>query len=84
MGVSFDKGGFIIEPAAGEQEVRKLLKDYEPWRHKIDFTNGISTTDFKTFTPFNPAPTSKIQAVERELGPLSGYKRALDVGCNAG
>ena len=84
MGVSFEKSGFLIDAAVGEEEVRRVLKAHEPWRHKIDFTSGVSTADFKTFKPFNDMPTSKIQFVEEEIGPLQGHQRALDMGCNAG
>lgn len=84
MGVSFDNGGFLIDAAVDKEEVRRVLKAHEPWRHLISFSNGVSTLEFDNFEPFDAKPTYTIQIAERKLGPLSGYKRALDMGCNAG
>ena len=84
MGASFDKGRFLIDAAVDAEEVRRVLQAYAPWRHRIDFSCGVSSADFETFKPFNDTPTSKILSVEHELGPLTGFKRALDIGCNAG
>jgi len=84
MGIDFEAGRVLIDASVDAEEVRRTLKAHEPWRHKIDFVDGVSTADFQTFTPFNRHPSSKIQVAERHVGSLSGYKRALDVGCNAG
>ncbi|HEY3858281.1 MAG TPA: methyltransferase domain-containing protein, partial [Gammaproteobacteria bacterium] len=84
MGVDFTAGRILIDASAGEEEVRRTLKRYQPWRHRIDFSCGASSADFETFKPFNSTPIRKIQIAERCVGPLSGYVRALDVGCNAG
>ena len=84
MGIDFEAGRVLIDTQVDAEGLRRSLKAHEPWRHKIDFTNGVSTADFQTFKPFNATPSSKIQIAERQVGPLSGYKRALDVGCNAG
>lgn len=84
MGIDFTDGQVLIDAAVDADELRRTLKAHEPWRHKIDFAGGISTADFQTFKPFNANPSRKIQLAERRAGPLAGYKRALDVGCNAG
>lgn len=84
MGVSFAGGGFLIDSPMDQEAARQVLEPHAPWRHKIDFSCGVSSADFETFKPFNPAPTAKIQQLEEDLGPLSGFGRALDVGCNAG
>lgn len=84
MGVSFERGAFLIDTPLGQEEVRRVLAAHAPWRHKIDFSCGVSSADYDTFKPFNDTPTAKIQLLEEEIGPLSGFRRALDVGCNAG
>jgi SAM-dependent methyltransferase len=84
MAIDFSNGRVLIDAAVDAEDLRRTLKAHEPWRHKIDFSGGISTTDFQTFKPFNAVPSQKIQLAEKEVGPLSGYKRALDIGSNAG
>ncbi|HEX4300578.1 MAG TPA: class I SAM-dependent methyltransferase [Gammaproteobacteria bacterium] len=84
MGIDFTDGRVLIDAVADAAEVRRTLKEYEPWRHRIDFSCGASSADFQTFKPFNSTPSRKIQIAERGVGSLSGYARALDVGCNAG
>jgi SAM-dependent methyltransferase len=84
MGIDFTGGQVLIDTAVDADELRRTLKAHEPWRHRIDFRGGISSADFETFKPFNSTPSKKIQLVERSVGPLSGYKRALDIGSNAG
>jgi len=84
MSVTFKDGTLIINTKKSPDYVRKFLRAHEPWRHKLLFSNGISTLDFKTVEPMQQYPLRKIQLVEQILGPLSGYKRVLDVGSNAG
>ena len=84
MAIDFTDGRVRIDAPLDPEELRRVLKAHEPWRHKIDFAGGISTTDFRSIPPFSATPCRKIQLAERHVGPLSGYKRALDVGCNAG
>lgn len=84
MAIDFTAGGMRIDTAVAPERVRDFLKAHEPWRHRIDFSGGVSTVDFRTIPPFSATPCRKIQLAERHVGPLSGYKRALDVGCNAG
>ena len=83
MGVSFDKGLIEIDTPDLE-DARRVLKKYAPWRHRIDFKGGVSSTDYENFKPFNAAPTWKIQRAEMDVGEFSAYRRALDIGCNAG
>ena len=84
MSVTFKDGALIIDTKKSPDDVRKFLRAHEPWRHKLLFSNGISTFDFKTVEPMQKYPIGKIQKVEQIIGPLSGYERALDVGSNAG
>lgn len=84
MAIDFTEGRVLIDTPVDAEELRRFLKAHEPWRHKIDFAGGISTADFQTFKPFSDTPCMKMLLVETQVGPLSGYKRALDIGCNAG
>ena len=61
------------------------LRLWEPWRIRVDFSNGVSTKDFKRRTPFNEHPLNKFSLVEAAIpfAEISGG-RMLDVGCNAG
>ena len=67
------------------EKLRDRLKNWEPWRIRVDFSNGVSTKDFKRLTPFNEHPLNKFSVVEAAIpfAELSGGK-LLDIGCNAG
>ena len=84
MGVDFTAGRVRIDAPLDPAELHRVLMTHEPWRHRIDFAGGVSTADFRTIRPFSSTPCRKIQLAERHVGPLSAYRRALDVGCNAG
>jgi SAM-dependent methyltransferase len=85
MGVSFEKNGtLLIDSDEDPSAIRQFLRSYEPWRHKIDFTGGISTTDFRQKKLLNNNPLSKIMRVEELIGGFGAFRRALDVGSNAG
>lgn len=84
MAIDFREGRVRIETPVDTAPLRRLLTAHEPWRHRIDFSGGISTADFRTAQPFSATPCRKIQLAERYVGELSGHQRALDVGCNAG
>ncbi|MEB3341292.1 class I SAM-dependent methyltransferase [Okeania sp.] len=63
----------------------ELLKQYEPWGHRIEFSNGLTTADFKRRVPFSDNPMSKIMLIDQKicLDRIKGGK-VLDVGCNSG
>ena len=67
------------------EELRARLKKWEPWSIRIDFTNGVSTSEFQRRTPFSEHPLSKFNAIEKAI-PFPSLKggRLLDVGCNSG
>jgi 2-polyprenyl-3-methyl-5-hydroxy-6-metoxy-1,4-benzoquinol methylase len=67
------------------EELRDRLKNWEPWSIRVDFSNGVSTRDFKRLTLFNEIPLKKFSVVEAAIpfAELSGGKM-LDIGCNAG
>jgi len=71
MAIDFQGGRVYIDTAVPEDEVRRVLKQHEPWRHKLDFSCGVSTADLQTFSPFNATPSRKIQLLERRIGALS-------------
>ena len=76
----------ILADTNYEQEtLRNLLKKYEPWGHRIEFSNGINTADLKRRTPFSNNPLSKIKLIEQkiDLDYIKGGK-VLDIGCNSG
>ncbi|HEY3645786.1 MAG TPA: class I SAM-dependent methyltransferase [Gammaproteobacteria bacterium] len=84
MDIDFREGRIRIDAEADPERLRRFLKSHEPWRHRIDFSGGISTADFLIAEPFSDTPCRKVQLAEHYVGALSGYERALDVGCNAG
>ena len=65
--------------------LKDLLKSYEPWGHRIEFSNGLSTSDFKKRVPFSDNPLAKMSLINQKinLDKISGGK-VLDIGCNSG
>ena len=61
------------------------LRAYEPWGHRIDFSNGVSTAQFQRRTPFNEHLLGKVHAAARHI-PFERLRGGtlLDVGCNSG
>ena len=45
-------------------ELREKLRKWEPWMIRIDFTNGVSTSECKQLTPFAEYPLGKFGVVE--------------------
>lgn len=67
------------------EALKQKLQRWEPWGHRIDFDNGVSTRDFKRRIPFSEQPLNKFSVIETAIpfGDIAGG-RLLDVGCNAG
>ena len=67
------------------EALKERLRRWEPWGHRIDFDNGVSTMDFRRRTPFGEHPLNKFHMVEPVIpfGDISNA-RVLDVGCNVG
>jgi 2-polyprenyl-3-methyl-5-hydroxy-6-metoxy-1,4-benzoquinol methylase len=80
-----EKQTLTLQTSVGSEELRDRLRRWEPWDIRIDFSNGVSTKDFKRRTPFNEHPLNKFSVVEGTIpfAEISGG-RMLDVGCNAG
>ena len=61
------------------------LRRYEPWGHRIDFSNGVSTLDVGHRTPFSENPTQKAKIAFSHMPTYElANKRILDIGCNSG
>ena len=84
-GTEMEKQTLTLRTSLSDEELRDRLKNWEPWSIRVDFSNGVSTKDFKRRTPFNEHPLYKFSVVEAVIpfAELSGRKM-LDIGCNAG
>ncbi len=65
--------------------LKEKLRAWEPWSHRLDFDNGVSTLDCVRRIPFSEQPLSKFALVEPTIpfAELAGG-RLLDLGSNAG
>jgi SAM-dependent methyltransferase len=74
-----------IDTAFDADALRAKLKEWEPWGHRIDFSNGVSTAEFKRRTPFGVNPLLKFATAAKRI-PFEqlGGGALLDIGCNAG
>ncbi len=65
--------------------LKEKLRLWEPWSHRVDFDNGVSTLECARRMPFSERPLGKFTdaAVVVPFGELAGG-RLLDIGCNAG
>jgi len=80
-----EKLNLELETSLAPEELRTRLKQWEPWSIRVDFTNGVSTQEFKKRVPFSEHPLSKFRVVEPAIpfAELAGG-RLLDIGCNSG
>jgi len=83
--VQRDKFALKLNTSQPKAHLLKQLRKYEPWGHRIDFSNGVSTMDVEHRTPFSENPTQKAHLAFSNIptGNLKG-KRILDIGCNSG
>lgn len=67
------------------EALREKLSAFEPWGHRVDFSNGVSTSDFKKRVPFSENTLQKVKTVEKAI-PFETLRggSVLDVGCNSG
>jgi tRNA (mo5U34)-methyltransferase len=65
--------------------LRSKLRQYEPWGHRIDFNNGVTTAELVRRTPFAENALQKLMTVAKRIdfASLRGGS-LLDVGCNSG
>lgn len=69
----------------GAAELTEILTNYEPWGHRVDFSNGVSTSNLRKRTPFNHNTLQKVKTVEKII-PFEQFRggQVLDIGCNSG
>lgn len=74
-----------LETEMSADNLTKILSKYEPWSHKIDFSNGVSTSNLKKRIPFSENTLQKIKIVEKNI-PFEKFRgsQVLDIGCNSG
>lgn len=67
------------------QELREKLAPWAPWSIKIEFSNGVSTTEFEKRVPFAENPLQKLDIANKGIN-LEQFRggRLLDIGCNSG
>ena len=78
--------GFLtLRTTLSPEALKEKLRRWEPWGHRIDFDNGVSTKDFKRRIPFSEQPLNKFGLVEAAI-PFRDISdaRLLDIGCCAG
>jgi SAM-dependent methyltransferase len=65
--------------------LRSKRRLWEPWSHRVDFDNGVSTRDFARRGLFSESPLRKFRRVSTII-PFDQLRgcRLLDVGCNVG
>lgn len=76
---------FHIETDINKTDLEKKIESFQPWGHWIEFSNGVSTADYKLRTPFNKFPLRKISRCAKIVD-FESYrgKKMLDIGCNVG
>ena len=74
-----------LHTSLSPQTLQEKLRLWEPWSHRLDFDNGVSTLNCARLTLFSESPLKKFRdaASVVPLGELAGG-RLLDIGCNAG
>src|SRR5437899_11066858 len=80
-----DESFLTLHTTLAPEALKEKLRHWEPWAHRIDFDNGVSTKDLKRRIPFSEQPLNKLRMVETAIPfeDISGG-RLLDIGCNAG
>lgn len=80
-----DQPFLTLSTSLTPEDLREKLRAWEPWSHRLDFTNGVSTLDCGRRTPFSDTPLIKFSLVEPFIPftQLAGG-HLLDLGSNAG
>jgi len=78
----------VIPVTMSKEDLRKELSGVRipgGWRHKIHFSNGLSTTDLEMGKPWSDRPLNKLKMVERQFPDFAKRGgKALDIGSNVG
>jgi 2-polyprenyl-3-methyl-5-hydroxy-6-metoxy-1,4-benzoquinol methylase len=74
-----------LETSMEAEALRDLLRRWEPWSIRVDFSNGVSTREFVRRVPFVEHPLNKLALVSDRI-PFAKLRGGwlLDLGCNAG
>lgn len=74
-----------LETEKSAEELLTRLKKFEPWGHKVTFSNGVSTEQLERRVPFNEYTLNKVKTIESEI-PLASMRggQVLDIGSNTG
>lgn len=76
---------FVIETCKDRSEVETILRQMEPWRVRVAFSNGVDTAEMERFEPWNERPLEKLRMIIEHTGEdIFRGARVLDVGSNAG
>ena len=83
--VAMEDDFLTLHTSLSPEALQEKLRLWEPWSHRLDFDNGVSTLDCARRTPFSEWPLRKFRAAALAVpfGELAGG-RLLDIGCNAG
>jgi SAM-dependent methyltransferase len=74
-----------LQTSVAAEQLQDRLRSWEPWRVRIDFSNGVSTKDFKRCIHFHQRPLRNFHIVEAAI-PFAELTdgRILDIGCYVG
>jgi len=74
-----------LQTQKSPEELTARLREFEPWGHKITFSNGVSTQALEQRVPFNEHTLGKVKALEGAI-PLADMRggKVLDIGSNTG
>jgi 2-polyprenyl-3-methyl-5-hydroxy-6-metoxy-1,4-benzoquinol methylase len=74
-----------LHTSLAPEALKEKLGRWEPWSHRLDFDNGVSTLACARRTPFEESPLRKFAHAASAIpfAELAGG-RLLDIGCNAG
>ena len=74
----------LIETDVEAKELRERLGDFSPWPSAIEFSNGVSTSEFERAEPFDDDPLATFRMFAEQLPPGLEGGKALDIGCQLG
>ncbi len=71
-------------PHLTEEEARRFLEKYAPWRVLLEFKSGPRSDEYETFEPFNRRPLFKLEQIFNDIEIRAFRGRVLDIGANRG
>lgn len=76
---------FSIDTDLSQFVLMQKLKQFEPWRIGISFSNGVRTGDLEIMQPFTDIPLNKLRLIAEHSGEdWLKNRRVLDIGSNVG